>query len=176
MPSPERPAGCAQSLPVCGARPGDGVPCRGCYRGAALLAAADGRGCAGRGNGRHPEVHPQRGVEMVTLGRRGPRLSLLCYTAVIARLDNKDETDFNLNQNRLKYEMSGYLLFKLKLFARETRENKLVLSGHSEGFGYSPSYEVRRRVSGWRPFCTTIMICLFAVQKFRKIDLISYAQ
>lgn len=27
------------------------------------------------------------------LGRHASRLSLLCYTAVIARLDNKDETD-----------------------------------------------------------------------------------
>lgn len=60
MPFPERPAGCAQSLPVRGARPGDGVACRGRQRGAALLAAADGRGSAGRGNGRHAEVHPQR--------------------------------------------------------------------------------------------------------------------
>lgn len=29
------------------------------------------------------------------------------------------------DQNRLKYEMFGYQLFKLKLFARETREKKL---------------------------------------------------
>lgn len=64
--SPERPAGPAESLPVCGPRGGDRVARGGRQRGAALLAAADGRGSAGRGDGRHREVHTQRRVEMVT--------------------------------------------------------------------------------------------------------------
>lgn len=65
--SPEHSAGFAESLPVCGPRGGDSVACGGCERGATLLAAADGRGSAGRGNGCYSEVHPKCRVEMVTL-------------------------------------------------------------------------------------------------------------
>lgn len=66
MPSPEHPVGSAEPLPVCDAWGGNGVACGGCERGAAVLATADGCGSAGRGNGRHPEVHSKRRVEMVT--------------------------------------------------------------------------------------------------------------
>lgn len=65
MSSPECPAGFAESLPVCGPWGGDSVARGGRQRGATLLAAADGRGSAGRGDGCHAEVHPKRGVEMV---------------------------------------------------------------------------------------------------------------
>lgn len=57
---PDCPAGFAESLPVRGPRRGDSVACGGRQRGASLLAAADGRGSAGRGDGRHSEVHPER--------------------------------------------------------------------------------------------------------------------
>lgn len=65
--SPKRPAGSAESLPVCGARGGDSVACGGRERGATLLAAADRRGSAGCGNGCHSEVHAKCRVEMVTM-------------------------------------------------------------------------------------------------------------
>lgn len=62
----ERPPGSAEPLPVSDPRGGDGVARGGRRTGAPVLAAADGRGPAGPGNGRHAQVHPERGVEMVT--------------------------------------------------------------------------------------------------------------
>lgn len=59
MPSPERPAGSAQPFPVCDPRGGDGVARGGHQTGATLLAAADGRGTAGPGNGHHTQVHSE---------------------------------------------------------------------------------------------------------------------
>lgn len=60
MSPPECPTGFAESLPVCCPRGGDSVACGSRQRGAALLAAADGRGSAGCRNGDHSEVHPKR--------------------------------------------------------------------------------------------------------------------
>lgn len=60
VPPPERPAGSAEPVPVCHPRRGDGVARGGRQAGAALLAAADGRGPAGPGNGRDSQVHPER--------------------------------------------------------------------------------------------------------------------
>lgn len=65
MPSPERPAGCAEPFPICDPRSGDCVARGGRQTRAALLAAADGRGPAGPGDGRHTQVHPECRVEMV---------------------------------------------------------------------------------------------------------------
>lgn len=64
---PECLAGFAEPRPVCSPWHGDSVASGGCERGASLLAAADGCGAVGRGNGRHLEVHQKRRVEMVTL-------------------------------------------------------------------------------------------------------------
>lgn len=60
MSAPERPAGFAESLPVCSPWGGDSVASGGCEGGAPLLDAADGCGSAGSGNGRHSEMHPER--------------------------------------------------------------------------------------------------------------------
>lgn len=60
VPSPERPAGSAEPFPVCDPRGGDRVARGGRQTGASLLAAADGSGSAGPGNGRHAQVHPKR--------------------------------------------------------------------------------------------------------------------
>lgn len=65
MSSSERPAGSAEPFPVCDPRGGDRVARGDRQTGATLLAAADGRGSAGPGNGRHSQVHPKRRVEMV---------------------------------------------------------------------------------------------------------------
>ncbi len=60
MPGSEHPVGSSESLPVCGAWHPDGVACGGGDRRALLLAAADGCGIAGGGDGHHYQIHTQR--------------------------------------------------------------------------------------------------------------------
>lgn len=100
MSSPERLAGFAEPLPVCGAWGGDGVARGGGEGGAALLAAADGRGSAWCGNGCHPKVHPKRRVEMVTLNTH----SDLTHTVNIRTA----RRSWDLCNYQITYESSNY--------------------------------------------------------------------
>lgn len=52
--------GSFESLPVCGAWRADSVASGRGDRGVLLLAAADGRGTAGRRDGSHNKIHTQR--------------------------------------------------------------------------------------------------------------------